>query len=667
MRNKQSKINLESKIDVRRVIQKGSVMNRLMTARRRIILGLVTSLMFSIIAGVSAPQVAQADPSAQSRSLPTGSSLYSFPCEDPANNTPRTFAEGQLSIVNTATGVKTPRGPGITDTDIRNQVGSIAACVTGSTYNYVTKTAFFVTSYAPYNLKSSLFEINLATGRSTFIGPLTPGNSVSGADSQGRIDTWGIATDSTGNMYALWKGISNGQFYVGLVNKGTGNLSLIREIQAPWNAYFVREGVSNFSYFDGKFYTASTFQVPLRDSFPHLYEIDVTTGNITSDVAATTSLNWFQGLAIDSNGVIWSSQINFVQTSPISSWSSATGFQKTSSSYQWWAVSSFIGPTVAPVTSGTAPNSQVATIPAGLTLATIPATTALPATSLNFGGNVPTAVTVVPVATNPATEAATPFTILGTTKIVDIQITGTFNGSATVCLDGAETDRLFHYTGGAWAELPSRSYSGGQVCGVTTSFSPFVAAPPTQAYLIATDAAAAAAAKAVSDAAAKAAAEAAAARREAEKQSARTDITSKLKNAKDLTVDSFAKAEIFGITSFNIAALQSELLALPEASRTDINQVLKVAYKYEVVGNIGSDRVNFMQPNSFVEIGLIPAQSKNKVSLVYAVRKLPEAARDTYAEIKAAVEAEATSIQSRKDRLATIISRNTTRYSTRNK
>ena len=604
--------------------------------------------------GVSAPQFALADPPAQSRSLPTGSSLYSFPCEDPANNTPRTFAEGQLSIVNTATGVKTPRGPGITDIDIRNQVGSTAACVTGSTYNYVTKTAYFVTSYASYNLNSALFEINLATGNSVFIGLLTPGNSVSGADSQGRIETWGIATDSTGNMYALWRGISNNQFYVGLVSKATGNLSLIREIQAPWNAYFVREGVSNFSYFDGKFYTASTFQVPLRDSFPHLYEIDVTTGNITSDVAATTSLNWFQGLAIDSNGVIWSSQINFVQTSPVTAWSNTTGFEKTSSSYQWWALSSFIGPTVAPVTSGTAPNSQVATIPSGLTVATVPATTALPATTLNFGGTVPTAVTVVPVATNPAAEAATPFTISGNTKIVDIAITGSFNGSVTVCLDGTQTDNLYHFTGGAWAELPSRTYVDGQVCGVTTSFSPFVTAQPAPVSLVASTAAA--------DVAAKAAAEAAAARREAEKQAARTDITSKLKNAKELTVDSFAKAEIYGITTNNIAALQSELLALPEASRTDINHVLKVAYKYEVVGKIGSDRVNYMQPNSFVEIGLIPAQSKNKVSLVYAIRKLPEAGRDTFAEIKAAVEAEATSIQSRKDRLAKTLSRNATRF-----
>ncbi len=304
------------------------------------------------------------------------------------------------------------------------------------------------------------------------------------------------------------------------------------------------------------------------------------------------------------------------------------------------------------VAAGPVANSQVASIPSGITTATIPATASLPATSLNFGGTVPTEVTVVPVTTNPAAASATPFTISGSTKIVDIQISGTFTGSATVCLDGAETDHLFHYTGGAWVELPSRSYVGGQVCGVTTSFSPFAAAPPAAVSLVASN-----------DAAAKAAAEAAAAKREAEKQAARADITSKLKNSKELTVDSFIKAEIPGITASNIAAAQAEILALPEESRTDINQVLKVAHKYEVVGNIGSDRVSYLQSNSFVEIGLIPASSKNKVALVAAVKMLPASARDTYAEIKAAIDAATASIQARKDRLAATISRNTSRYS----
>jgi len=168
--------------------------------------------------------------------------------------------------------------------------------------------------------------------------------------------------------------------------------------------------------------------------------------------------------------------------------------------------------------------------------------------------------------------------------------------------------------------------------------------------------------KAATDAVAKAAADAAAAQREAEKQSARADVTAKLQNAKDLTPETFAKAEIPGVTTKNIAAVLTELMAMPENIRTDINQILKVAHKYEVVGNIGSDQIKNMLPNSFVEIGLIPAESKNKVALVAAIRKLPEASRDTYVEIKAAIDAATKEIQVRSDRLAAIIARNATRY-----
>jgi hypothetical protein len=134
-----------------------------------------------------------------------------------------------------------------------------------------------------------------------------------------------------------------------------------------------------------------------------------------------------------------------------------------------------------------------------------------------------------------------------------------------------------------------------------------------------------------------------------------------LKDSKDLSVETFVTAEIAGITAKNIALVQAELLALPEESRVDINQVLKVARKYELVGNIGSDRINYLQSNSFVEIGLIPATSKNKVALVAAIKKLPESARDTYAEIKAAIDAEIAKIKMRNDRLSAAISRNSSR------
>ena len=135
--------------------------------------------------------------------------------------------------------------------------------------------------------------------------------------------------------------------------------------------------------------------------------------------------------------------------------------------------------TVAAVSAGSIPNSKVAVIPSGVTEAAIAKTDQLPAIKLNFGGAVPTAVTVAPVAVNPAPASVTPFVLSPSTKIVDIQLSGSFSGSATVCLDGSASDRLYHFTNGAWVELGSPSYFNGQVCGVTTSFSPFTAAAPS--------------------------------------------------------------------------------------------------------------------------------------------------------------------------------------------
>jgi hypothetical protein len=291
-------------------------------------------------------------------------------------------------------------------------------------------------------------------------------------------------------------------------------------------------------------------------------------------------------------------------------------------------------------------------------VATVAATADLPATTLRFGTAVETAsVTVLPIS-NPATVSATPFVTSESTKIVDIQVTGSNSGSVTVCLDGTATDHIFHYVDAVWTQLPSQSFTGGQVCGLTTSFSPFAAAPLKSIAVVT-----APPGREAIDAAAKAASEAAAAKREAEKQAARTEIASKLKRASNLTVESFAQAEIPGVTSSNISLVQAEILALPEALRTDINQVIKIARKYEIVGNIGSDQIKYLASGSFIEIGLIPTTSKNKAALVAAIKKLPVTARDTFAEIKAAIDAETKKIQVRKDRLAAVVARNSSRSS----
>lgn len=131
---------------------------------------------------------------------------------------------------------------------------------------------------------------------------------------------------------------------------------------------------------------------------------------------------------------------------------------------------------VAVITEGQAANSKVATFSNGATEAVIPASTSLPAIKLSFSGNTPTSLTVAPT-TNPATPSATPFVATGSPRIVNITPSSHNGSQVTICLDGSPTDHLYLYTGGQWVELTERPYANGQVCGLTTSFAAFVAAP----------------------------------------------------------------------------------------------------------------------------------------------------------------------------------------------
>ena len=188
-------------------------------------------------------------------------------------------------------------------------------------------------------------------------------------------------------------------------------------------------------------------------------------------------------------------------------------------------------------------------------------------------------------------------------------------------------------------------------------FTPLTSRTLYAVWIVNEEAAAEAAAKAAAEAAAKAAAEAAAAKREAEKRDARAELVLKSINKQALNVDLFNKADISGVNATNIAAVQADIFALTDSERSSIEQIVKVARKFEVVALIGSDRVRTLSPTPFVEIGLIPQASKIKTSLVVAVRNLPELSRDSYGEIKAAIDAKAAELQARKDRLASIITR----------
>jgi len=163
-------------------------------------------------------------------------------------------------------------------------------------------------------------------------------------------------------------------------------------------------------------------------------------------------------------------------------------------------------------------------------------------------------------------------------------------------------------------------------------------------------------AAAVVDNSAQEAAEAAA-KREADKRAARAELVARYKNSQKASVELFALAEIPGITKENIEALEVEILAHPSELRAEITQVLKMSRKYEVVGMMASDRIVTCYSNSLIEIGLIHEESNHKAALMAAIKKLPVDERSSYAEIKEAIDNEMAEIQSRKDRLATVLAR----------
>lgn len=110
------------------------------------------------------------------------------------------------------------------------------------------------------------------------------------------------------------------------------------------------------------------------------------------------------------------------------------------------------------------------TIPAGATSVAVSSNT-LGNPSLSFSSQVAPITATIQSVANPAGGSSTPFTVSGSTKIVDISVSG-LTGSATVCLDASSTAKLWHYVGGTWVDITT-SNTGTQVCGVTSSFSPF--------------------------------------------------------------------------------------------------------------------------------------------------------------------------------------------------
>jgi hypothetical protein len=154
---------------------------------------------------------------------------------------------------------------------------------------------------------------------------------------------------------------------------------------------------------------------------------------------------------------------------------------------------------------------------------------------------------------------------------------------------------------------------------------------------------------------AKSEADAALALRNAEKMMARGEIEAKSKRSESISVELFTQAGISGINKENIEAVQAEIAALPEESRGYIGQILKIARKYEVVGIIASDRVISIHSKTLIEVGIIPADGKNKEALTDLIKHAEEELRSSLAAITELVVAETAEIQARIKKQAVIV------------
>jgi hypothetical protein len=217
-------------------------------------------------------------------------------------------------------------------------------------------------------------------------------------------------------------------------------------------------------------------------------------------------------------------------------------------------------------------------------------------------------------------------------------------GSGTIIVTGLSSSTAYTFRVTASNRIGTSSSSSATVS-ITT--------PASEAEL----AAQAAAATRAQEAQAAAALAAEVVKREAEKKTARSEIENKFKNSENVDLQTFTTAGIAGVNERNFKAIQAEIQSLPQESRGDITQVIKIARKFEVVDLLASETVSNVSSNVLVEVGLIPVESKNKSTLTNVVRKLPQESRNSYEDVKAAINSAIAEIQNRKDRLADVISR----------
>ena len=136
---------------------------------------------------------------------------------------------------------------------------------------------------------------------------------------------------------------------------------------------------------------------------------------------------------------------------------------------------------------------------------------------------------------------------------------------------------------------------------------------------------------------------------------AKSDVRNTLASGKPLTADQLLKADFNGVTTKNVASINGDIAKLSDADKTDIRLIEKIVFKYATVDKVASGK-NFYS-SDLVTVGLISPDSKNKAAILAELKRLPEAALDSYEDIQEAIAAYEKTISERKARLAALLAK----------
>lgn len=259
---------------------------------------------------------------------------------------------------------------------------------------------------------------------------------------------------------------------------------------------------------------------------------------------------------------------------------------------------------------------------------------------LIFTSAAPGATVIVTPTTDPTAGTASPFAVGA--RILDIAVEGV-TGDTQICVDGTSSEQMWHYRSSAWEDITT-SHTLTQVCGTTSSFSPFaIGAARSLAQSSSPSSDSSPSASSLREA------------RQREIEKARNEIRNSLASRKTLTADQLLSADFNGVTTKNLELVNADIAKLSEENKQDLQRIEKIVLKYATVDKVAQEKT--YSSYDLVNVGLIPQDSKIKTSILSALKKLPGSELDTYEKIQAVVAKVEKQAADRKERLAAILAK----------